>query len=76
MQVLPAVYDANVPPDINGRVRRTFDTILTGAGTPTATSTVPSFIGQFYLDTAAAHMWVAVALSTPPVVGNFKQMTV
>ena len=34
-------------------------TLVTGAGTPTATSTVPTFVGQEYFDTSANKFYKA-----------------
>lgn len=69
-------YDKYFAPDVHGNAKRTLLTYLQGAGTPTATSTVPSFIGQEYRDTSALHFWKAVTLSSPPVVGDWKLVTI
>jgi hypothetical protein len=68
-------YDQTFPPVENGNAIRQVMAYNSGAGTPTVTSTVPTHIGQMYLDTSAANMWIATALSSPPVVGDFKIMT-
>lgn len=69
-------YDAHFGPDVHGDDQKRLLTYLTGAGTPTATSTVPSFVGQFYLDTSAAHFYMATVLSSTPAVGDFKLVTI
>lgn len=33
--------------------------VATGAGTPTATSTIPTFVGQIYVDTTNHKIYVA-----------------
>ena len=48
---------------------------LSGAGTPTATSTVPQGLGQMYIDTAANKSYIAIDLSSPPVAGDFELVT-
>ena len=70
-----AKYRENFEPVLNGNAVEKLMTYVTGAGTPTATSTVPEFIGQEYFDSAAAHFWKCCALSSPPVVGDWKIMT-
>lgn len=46
-----------------------------GAGTPTATSTVPDHKGQYYVDTTANDLWYSKTISEPPVVGDFTKLT-
>jgi len=46
-----------------------------GAGTPTATSTVPDIKGQFYVDTTANDLWYSKTISEPPAVGDFTKLT-
>lgn len=47
-------------------------TYLTGAGTPTATSTIPTRIGQFYFDSSNENWYLSVDTAN---VADFKQIT-
>lgn len=47
-------------------------TYASGAGTPSSTSTVPEFIGQFYLDTTNENWYLAVDTANA---ADFKQIT-
>jgi hypothetical protein len=75
MSFSAADYDAFFAPVVHGLAVKKRLTYLTGAGTPTVTSTKPEFIGQEYLDTSAAMFYKAVTLSSPPVVGDWKLIT-
>jgi hypothetical protein len=75
MTMSAAHYDKTFPPFENGTAIKDALTYVSGAGTPTVTSTVPTRVGQFYLDTSAAQFWMAVTVSSPAVVGDFKQIT-
>jgi len=48
-----------------------YSPLVTGAGTPTVTATVPQFLGQSYIDTSARKTWSATQISSPPVVADW-----
>lgn len=58
-----AALDAIGRHDFSNEALAKILTYASGAGTPTATSTVPEFIGQYYLDTSNSIWYKATGTS-------------